>query len=60
MKYQLFSSLFDDAQSYVKILRIIAGSHYGIGQEKLLKLLDPSLQGQGGLDKLQALEDLFQ
>ncbi len=53
----LFSSLFDDYQVYIDILRIIAETREGIGQDELLNKLDASLQGAGGLDKLQALED---
>ncbi len=53
----LFSSLFDNQALYVNILRIIAEFRDGIGQEDLLQRLDKSLQGEGGLDKLQALED---
>lgn len=53
----LFSSLFEKQEIYVGILRIIAQSREGIRQEDLLKKLSKSQQGEGGLDKLQALED---
>ncbi|OGT64567.1 MAG: hypothetical protein A3J38_02090 [Gammaproteobacteria bacterium RIFCSPHIGHO2_12_FULL_45_9] len=53
----LFSSLFDDHTIYIEMLRIIAESQAGIGQDDLLKRFEKSLQGKGGLDKLQALED---
>ena len=53
----LFSSLFDNHEIYIEILRIISASRYGIGQEDLLKKLDKSLWGKGGIDRLKALED---
>ncbi|OGT68709.1 MAG: hypothetical protein A3J38_07885 [Gammaproteobacteria bacterium RIFCSPHIGHO2_12_FULL_45_9] len=53
----LFSSLFDEPTTYVTILRLIAKHPYGINQEHLLGQLDSALQGQGGIDKLTALED---
>lgn len=53
----LFSSLFDEHEIYIKILRLIAQYREGIGQEILLNQLDKALQGQGGLEKLKALED---
>ena len=53
----LFSSLFDEPNDYVAILRIIAHTQYGISQETLLSKLDKSLQGQRGLDMLNELEE---
>ncbi len=53
----LFSSLFEQKDLYIKILRLIAQHREGISQEELLSKLDKSLQGEGGLDKLRALTD---
>jgi AAA+ ATPase superfamily predicted ATPase len=53
---KLFSSLFEKPETYIEILRIIAESRYGIGQEELLKRLEKSLKGKGGLERLKALE----
>lgn len=53
----LFSSLFEQPELHIKILRLIAQCREGIAQEDLLNSLDKSLQGEGGLNKLQALED---
>lgn len=54
---KLFSSLFENDQACVEILRHIAETREGIGQGELLKKLDPSLQGGSGMDLLDALED---
>lgn len=53
----LFSSLYEDHETYVEMVRIIADRRYGIGQEELLQRLGKSLQGQAGLKKLKALQD---
>ncbi|OGT48830.1 MAG: hypothetical protein A3E82_08460 [Gammaproteobacteria bacterium RIFCSPHIGHO2_12_FULL_38_11] len=53
----LFSSLFDHYEDYIAILKIIATTHYGISQEKVLNQLDPSLQGARGLAILNELEE---
>jgi hypothetical protein len=52
----LFSSLFEDKEIYIKLIKIIASKRYGIGQEELFKLIDYPLKGYGGLSKLNALE----
>ena len=53
----LFSSLFVDHEIYIKIIRIIAGYRYGIGQEELLKKMGTALHGEGGMKKLKDLQD---
>lgn len=53
----LFSSLFDDSEVFIEIVRTIASHRYGIGQEDLLKKMGKTLQGKGGLEKLKALQD---
>jgi len=53
----LFSSLFGKDETYMEIVRIIANHRYGIGQQELLKKVGKSLQGKGGLKKLQILRD---
>ncbi|MBS0351476.1 MAG: AAA family ATPase [Proteobacteria bacterium] len=53
----LFSSLFDDSEIYIEILRHIAKHRYGIGQAELLKKMGTALQGKSGMRKLKALED---
>jgi len=52
----LFSALFEEQGHYIDILRIISQHHSGISQENLLSQLNKSLQGQGGIDKLNDLE----
>jgi AAA+ ATPase superfamily predicted ATPase len=54
----LFASLFDDAALLIEIIRKIAACRYGIGQEELLKKMGKSLQGKGGIEKLQTLQDV--
>ena len=51
----LFSSLFDDHESYAEIIRTIASMRYGIGQEELFKKLNKSFKGYSGLIKLAPL-----
>jgi AAA+ ATPase superfamily predicted ATPase len=53
----LFSSLFDDPASYIKIIREIANRRYGIGKTELLTLSDESLVGEQGIKKLDDLEE---
>lgn len=53
----LFASLFDDHESYIEAVRILAKRHYGMGKRELLMTLGKSFVGQGGINKLQALED---
>lgn len=53
----LFASLFDHYDDYLKMIRLISNHRYGISQENLLKQLDKSLHGQTGLKMLRNLED---
>jgi len=53
----LFFALFEDAEIYIQIIRLIAKHRYGIGQEDLLTHLGKSYQGENGLKKLKALQD---
>ncbi len=53
---KLFSSLFDEGEAYIDIVRTIASSHYGIRQEELFNNLEKTTKGSGGLSKLRALE----
>jgi hypothetical protein len=52
----LFASLFDNAEVYIKLIKTIAASRYGIGQKELFDALDMPLKGYSGLSKLDALE----
>lgn len=53
----LFSSLFDESEIYVDMLRYIASCRYGLSQAELLKKMGTALQGKAGLRKLKSLED---
>lgn len=53
----LFSSLFDEPEIYIKIIREIASCQCGIGQRTLLEKLGSSQLGGRGLSKLSALEE---
>lgn len=53
----LFPALFDNHESYVEILKHIAGNRAGIGLSELLKLLPPEQRGKQGVEKLSALEE---
>ncbi len=53
----LYSSLFNNSDVFVEIVREIASFRYGVGQEALLKKLGKTLQGKGGVEKLKALQD---
>lgn len=52
---KLYSSLFEDHEMYVEIIRAIAAHKYGIGQSELFHEIAPSLKGKSGLSKLDAL-----
>lgn len=52
----LLSSLFEEAEQYADLLRIIAKCRYGLGQEEILKKAKLSRGGRAG-DKLKELED---
>ncbi len=53
----LFSSLYDDHETYIKIVRLIAKRRYGIGQEELLAHLGKAFHGNVGLKRLKDLQD---
>lgn len=53
----LFSSLFEDAEPYVELLRIIAKHRYGIDQEKLIKTSKHASRGGRASEKLTELEE---
>jgi len=53
----LFSSLFDDHEVHIDIIRAIAQSRHGIGKRALLEKIGKAHLGGGGIDKLSALED---
>lgn len=53
----LFSSLFDDSEIYIEILKAVAANRSGIGQEKLFKQLSRTAKGNTGITRLKALED---
>lgn len=53
----LFESLFDDADAYIELVRLIAGHKEGIGQEALYKLLSDKSKGGSTLKRLKDLED---
>ena len=52
---KLYSSLFENHELYVKIIRSIASHKYGIGQSELFREITPLLKGKSGLSKLDAL-----
>ncbi len=52
---KLFSSLFDNHEIYIEIIRKIAAHKYGIGQSELFDEISSSLKGKSGLSKLDAL-----
>lgn len=53
----LFSSLFDDADTCIKIVKELGKHRYGMGKTELLKTLGKSSMGGSGLKKLTELED---
>ena len=53
----LFSALFDNAEVYIQIIKLIGHHRYGIGQEDLLNQLEKKYQGKSGLKKLKDLQD---
>jgi AAA+ ATPase superfamily predicted ATPase len=52
----LFSSLFDNSDNYVEIVKIIAEHHYGIGERRLLELIGKHAVGGSGKKRLNDLE----
>lgn len=53
----LFSSLFEESSHYIALLRQIAISHTGIGQEELICQSEHSSRGGRVVERLQELED---
>jgi AAA+ ATPase superfamily predicted ATPase len=53
----LFSSLFDDAQVYISIVRTIAQNKSGTSQEEVFAQVNEISKGGEALKKLKALED---
>lgn len=53
----LFASLFDNAESYIDLLRMIAACRYGIGQEEIIKRSKDISRGGSATNKLAELED---
>ncbi len=53
----LFASLFEHSEEYIKIIRAVASARYGISQSELLTILGPSAMGSVGLKRLNELEE---
>jgi len=53
----LYSSLFDDSEIYVEIVRAVAKKRYGLGQEELFRQIDKLSKGGTIIKKLKELED---
>lgn len=53
----LFSSLFEDSDACIEIIKKISAYKDGIGQEELFKQLKSTTKGNTGLTRLKALED---
>lgn len=53
----LFASLFDDSESYIKIVRTLSDSPNGMGERTLLEKLGPHYVGGTGHKKLRDLEE---
>ncbi|MEI8321436.1 MAG: ATP-binding protein [Alphaproteobacteria bacterium] len=53
----LYSSLFDNHDIYVDLIRLIAEHKYGLGQEEILKKIWGNTKGEGGIKKLKELQD---
>lgn len=52
---KLYSSLFEDHELYLEIIRSIAAHKYGVGQSELFHEITSLLKGKSGLSKLDAL-----
>ncbi|MCX7121387.1 MAG: ATP-binding protein [Gammaproteobacteria bacterium] len=52
----LFSSLFDDAEFHIQIVRLLAEHPYGLGKRNLLERMGKHAVGGSGNKKLEALE----
>ena len=53
----LFSALFEDAEIYINIVRIIAKNRYGIEQKELFTKINDFSKGGTGSERLKDLED---
>ncbi len=53
----LFSSLFDNSEVYIHLVRTIASQRNGIGQRELLKTIGKAKMGSTGIKKLKELEE---
>ncbi len=53
----LFHSLFDEADDYIHLIKMIASKRYGIGQQELLKLMGSGSLGSAGKNRLEELEE---
>ncbi|MDF3054769.1 MAG: hypothetical protein K0Q74_676 [Gammaproteobacteria bacterium] len=53
----LYSSLFDDSEIYIEIVRAIAKKKYGLGQEELFNQIENLSKGGTVIEKLKELED---
>ncbi|MBX3708219.1 MAG: AAA family ATPase [Gammaproteobacteria bacterium] len=54
---KLFSSLFENAEHYIELLRIIAKNHCGVGQEEIIRQSEQISRGGRTVDRLKELED---
>jgi hypothetical protein len=52
----LFSSLFNNSQNYVQMIKAIATRRYGIGKRELLQLMGKAKMGGAGVKILRELE----
>jgi len=55
--HNLFSSLFNKAEIYITLIRIIAKHHYGISQADLFREFDKKVRGGSMTSRLKDLED---
>jgi uncharacterized protein len=53
----LYSSLFDDAETYIELIRIIAHARYGLSQEEIFQASEGTTKGGSAVDKLRDLEN---
>ncbi|GAB4223510.1 MAG: ATP-binding protein [Gammaproteobacteria bacterium] len=53
----LFESLFDNADAYIEIVKLIAKHREGIGQQELFKKLIKSPKGETSLKRVKELEE---
>jgi AAA+ ATPase superfamily predicted ATPase len=53
----LFSSLFDNFELHINIIKAIAKYRYGLGQERLFEEIGKHFKGKQGINSLKELED---